>query len=232
MKALVLLAARGGSRNELDDELVNHAQSIARPGIQVAAFSELRDDPFSHAASGIRPYDATLELRGEQPDIAASVDGLADRFEPFIHADLSCALGGEDLVFIECDPAPMRYQYVMRRKIGTTHQEYLDYYTGHGERFGHRTGGIEGYVQFRSDPELSRTLANTAGLGQWQPDSVSELHLLSLEHFFEGLALNNPGNEPAEDEERFMDRANSVMFVSEVLWRSDEPEAPRIVVHP
>ena len=56
-------------------------------------------------------------------------------------------------------------------------------------------------------------------------DSVSELHLASVEKFMTGLASSNPGDDAGEDEERFVDRRNSVMFTSDVLWRSEAAPA-------
>src|SRR5690606_10041741 len=106
------------------------------------------------------------------------------------------------------------------RKIGTTHEQYLDHYVKRHAEFGRITPGIEGYTQFHVDATLSRAAANAAGFGIWRADSVSELHLASVETFLNALAKDNPGDAATLDEERFVDRRNSVMFTSAVLWRS------------
>jgi hypothetical protein len=114
----------------------------------------------------------------------------------------------------------VRYQYVMRRKIGITHEQYLDHYVNRHARFGLLTPGIEGYTQFHVDAATSAAAAASAGFGVWRADSVSELHLASVEKFLTGLSESNPADDAAEDEERFVDRRNSVMFTSAALWRS------------
>jgi hypothetical protein len=171
----------------------------------------------------MRPFDATIELRGDDDaSIRAVLGGVDERLGALVHADLSAALAGVDNVEIPCAPTPVRYQYVMRRKIGTTHEQYLDHYVKNHARFGHITPGIEGYTQFHVDATASAAAAAAAGVGVWRADSVSELHLASVEKFMTGLASANPGDDAAEDEERFVDRRNSVMFTSAVLWRSDD----------
>jgi hypothetical protein len=170
---------------------------------------------------GMRTFDATLDVRGEDDSqVMAALAGIAERLDDVAHADLSCVLVGTDNAVIPCDPTPVRYQYVMRRKIGTTHEQYLDHYVKRHAEFGRITPGIEGYTQFHVDATLSRAAASAAGFGLWRADSVSELHLASVDTFLHALATDNPGEAATEDEQRFVDRRNSVMFTSAVLWRS------------
>jgi hypothetical protein len=70
-------------------------------------------------------------------------------------------------------------------------------------------------VQFHVDPEASRTAAATAGLGLWTADSISELHIRDLRGFLKAVATWELGSDAMEDEERFIDRRNSVMWTSE-----------------
>lgn len=219
MKCLVLLAARGGAADSLDTRLMRDAgRMVSECNVDVSVFRQVPSDPFAAAIPCMRPFDATLDVRGDESSVLLAIAGIADRLDDIAHSDLSCALVGEDNVVISCAPTRFRYQYVMRRKRGTTHGDYLDYYANHHARFGPLTGGIEGYVQFHVDPDRSRAAASAAGVGLWRADSVSELHLRSVEHFLEGLAEKNPGVEATEDEERFVDRQNSVMFTSALLW--------------
>ena len=151
----------------------------------------------------------------------AAMDGLAERVASVVHVDLSGVFGGEDHVVIACDPTPVRYQYLMRRKIHTAHEAYLEHYVNNHAKFGLRTPGIEGYVQFHIDADSSRALATIAGLGLWSADSVSELHVASVDTMLEGFASSPTlGDEAGIDEDRFVDRANSVMFTSDVVHRS------------
>jgi EthD domain-containing protein len=222
MKHLLLFAARGGSSEALDQAVVTEAQRIAsEAGITAVAMRQVPDDPFGAAVPGMRVFDATIEVRGDDDAVIRSaIAGVDDRLGAVIHADLSAALAGVDNVEIPCAPTPVRYQYVMRRKIGTTPEQYLDHYVHRHARFGHITPGIEGYTQFHVDASSSAAAAAAAGFGIWRADSVSELHLESVEKFLDGLATSNPAEGAAEDEERFVDRPNSVMFTSAVLWRS------------
>jgi hypothetical protein len=222
MKHLLLFAARGGTREVLDEAVVDEAQRIAEvAGITAVAMRQVPDDPFGSAMPGMRTFDATIEVRGDDDAVLRSaIAGVDDRLGAVIHADLSAALAGVDNVEIPCVPTPVRYQYVMRRKVDITHEQYLDHYVNRHARFGHVTPGIEGYTQFHVDDTSSAAAAAAAGFGVWRADSVSELHLESVEKFLTGLATSNPADGALEDEERFVDRRNSVMFTSAILWRS------------
>jgi hypothetical protein len=204
----VLLAARGGCRDALASHLVDAA--AAAKGV---ALIELPDDPFPAANPLCRPYEAVFEMEGTGADAlvdaaAPVVAGLGD----MVHFDLSAALVGEPRHIIPCPLSPLRYLYLMRRRAGTTHEAYLDYYFHHHSRFGHQTPGIVGYTQFHCDPSASAGAASALGLGVHAFDSVSELHFDGLDAFFEGVADGRLGKEAGEDEERFVDRPNSVSF--------------------
>lgn len=177
--------------------------------------SRLPDDPFGPTTR----LHFTLDVRVPRDDVAPvldSLDGLADRLAQTIHADFSTALVGEDHVFIEPGEAPVRYQYLMRRNAGFTHGQYLDRYLKIHSQFGLKTPGIRGYVQFHVDPALSRTAAARAGVGIWAVDSISELHLGSVEEFLVAVSTSSVGGEAIADEEKFVDRDNSFDFCSAV----------------
>jgi len=211
----VLLAARGGCHAELGTRLVDAARQAAEaaPQARVIALVEMADDPFPAANPLCRPFEAVLELQA--PGTSALVPHAAPvlgAVRDLVHLDLSGAIVGEPQEIIPCDPAPLRYLYAMRRKAGTTHAEYIEYYFRHHSRFGHRTPGIVGYTQFHCDPDLSARAAADLGVGQHAVDSVSELHFDGLEAFFAGTADGRLGEEAGQDEARFVDRANSVSF--------------------
>ena len=54
------------------------------------------------------------------------------------------------------------------------------------------TPGIEGYTQFHVDADTSRAAAHAAGLRVWRADSVSELHLASVDKCLAGGAPGAP----------------------------------------
>ena len=115
-----------------------------------------------------------------------------------------------------CGQTPIRYQYLMRRNASFSHQSYLKRYRDVHSRFGIETPGISGYTQFHVDPEASRRVAGSAGFGVWAVDSVSELHLESVETFLAEVSQSAIGAEAMADEEVFVDRANSYDFVSRI----------------
>jgi len=75
-------------------------------------------------------------------------------------------------------------------------------------------------VQFHVDAAASRRAAGRAGLGVWGVDSVSELHLESIESFLGAISkAPDVGREAMADEEIFVDRSNSYDFCSTVAWQ-------------
>ncbi len=215
MRLQVLLAARGGCRDALGARLVEEARraAAAGPDGRVLALVEMADDPFPAANPRCRPFEAVLELQAEGPvALVPWAAPVLDAVRDLVHLDLCGAIVGEPQEIIPCEPAALRYLYVMRRKAGTTHEAYLDYYFHHHSRFGFATPGIVGYTQFHCDPAASSAAANELGVGAHAADSVSELHFEGLDAFFAGVADGRLGKEAGEDEERFVDRANSVSF--------------------
>lgn len=215
----LLLAARGGCRPELADEahrLGSDAAERLGGGARVVVLAQIDEDPFPAANPLCRPFDAVVELQapaatGTGPLLEA-VDGAGARLAEACHVDLSGTLVGVPQQIIDCPPSPLRYLYLMRRRAHTTREQYLDYYFHHHSRFGFATPNIVGYTQFHVDPAASADAAGRLGLGSTVVDSVSELHLESLESFFAGIGDGRLGMEAAADEERFVDRENSVSF--------------------
>lgn len=215
----LLLAARGGCRTELADEarrLAGDAAARLGPEARVVVLTQVDDDPFPAANPLCRPFDAVVELQAAASLGAGAlldgVDGAGDRLAEVVYVDLSGALVGAPQLIIDCEPSPLRYLYLMRRRAHTTRDAYLDYYFHHHSRFGFATPNIAGYTQFHVDPAASADAARRLGLGSTVVDSVSELHLESLESFFAGIGDGRLGAEAAADEERFVDRENSVSF--------------------
>ena len=185
------------------------------PDLQFERLERLPDDPFQPEA----PYCATFGIRGNgaTPErLARLLDGFATEIHDVARVELGTALVGRDIVFVEPDPdCPVRLEYLMRRKEGYDHDRYLQRYREVHSRFGLATPGTRGYVQFHVDPEASRAVARAAGLGIWDIDSVSELHLGSLEEFLEEISRSSVGAEAVADEEIFVDRAHSFLLCSQ-----------------
>jgi hypothetical protein len=221
----VLLAARGGCRPELfgrlEDEAVRASERFGRR-VRVTLLVQLDDDPFPAATPLLRPYDAVLEIESPSepgiPVFTGAVDGIGERLDDIVHGDLSAALVGAPQVIIPCEPTPVRYLYLMRRKAGTSRQHYIDYYFHHHSGFGFQTPGIDGYTQFHVDLAASEALSHHLGFGICAVDSVSELYLQSLPEFLGKIADGRLGEEAAADEARFVDRDNSVSFCTRTAF--------------
>jgi len=226
VKLLVHLVPRLGAADAARARLAELGREIAlrAPEVvaSVATMWRLPGDPFGTAT----PYAGALEVRGGTGASAAALvavaDGLAGRFGGEVHSDLCTALVGRDHVFIPALRAPVRYQYLMRRRDGFTHESYLARYREVHSRFGFATPGIRGYVQFHVDPPATRRAAQASGFAGWEVDSVSELHMDSLERFLEEISGSTIGADATADEEVFVDRPNSLAFCSAVEWHTAE----------
>ncbi len=187
--------------------------------LAVNAMWRLEDDPFGPQT----PYRGTLEITaGRAADMLPEktlLPMLRSHLEDVAHCELSTLLIGEDHVFAASERAPLRYQYLMRRRDDFSHDAYLERYREIHSQFGLRIPGILGYVQFHVDLPASQRLARRAGFGVWAVDSVSELHLASLESFLGEVAHSTVGAEAIADEELFVDRRNSCDFCSKVDWQ-------------
>jgi hypothetical protein len=222
VKLLVHLVPRRGAEAEAQARLSALGREIASraaPDVaSVATMWRLPGDPFG---GGI-PFAGALEVRGTASATAESLialaAGLAERFGEAVHADLSTALVGQEHALIACERAPVRYQYLMRRREGFTHAAYLRRYLDLHSKFGFRTPAIRGYVQLHVEPDASRAAAGAADFGGCEVDSVSELHMDSLEAFLAAVSRTALGAEAAADEELFVDRASSFAFASRVAW--------------
>lgn len=219
LRLQILLAARGGCRDALASRAVEEARSAATHIDRRAALTcltQIDDDPFPAANPLCRPYEVVLEVEGPT-DLGATAlvdafEGIAVRLADLVHADLSGAIVGAPQFVIPCEATRLRYLYLMRRRAGTSHETYIDYYFNKHSRFGFATPAIAGYTQFHVDQAASADASRRLGVGAHDIDSVSELHLDSLEEFFAGIGDGRLGAEAAADEELFVDRANSVSF--------------------
>jgi len=226
MKLLIHLATRCGAEEAVAAWLDELGRELAAKGegafASVATLWRVAADPFGAAS----PWTGTLEVRCAVPDPAQLVAIAADagrRFGDAVHADLSTALVGRDHVFIEPGRPPVRYQYLMRRREGFTHETYLRRYREIHSQFGFQTPAIRGYVQCHLDPDATREAARSAGFGVCEVDSVSELHMDSLERFMEAIAGSTIGADAMADEEVFVDRAHSYSFCSHATWHAPRP---------
>lgn len=218
-KLLAHLAPAPGAEAELATRLVELADELAARGLEVASLWRVDRDPFGAKS----PWRGTLELRGSEAELLARAAGLAGRFGALVDAAASTALIGSEHVPLESPPAPLRYQYLMRRRADFSHEAYLAYYRDVHAQFGLRTPGSLGYVQLHADPAASRRAADASGFAVCDVDSVSELQLASLRDFLRAVAGSTIGAEVVVDEERFMDRTRSFDLCSHVRRHERSP---------
>lgn len=225
-KLLAQLVTRAGRREALLEALCEVAGSwSAQQGLATAVLAARAEDPLRLSGVGRplpRAFDASLEAVAPDgsSDWSGTSHALAARLAGLVHADLCAALVGRDRVFLACPPTGVRYQYCMRRLPDWSHADYIVRYAEGHSPIGLRTQGIAGYTQLHVDPEATAAAAAAAGFGVREVDSVAQLHLESLEAF---LAAGRANAElgAAEDEELFVDRAASLMWVSDVVARHD-----------
>jgi len=214
MKLLAHLVPASGAAPALADRLREVARELG-----ATALWRLERDPFGAKT----PWHGTLELEGDEGALLAAAAGLAERFAPLVDAAASTALVGREHRFVASERAPVRYQYLMRRRTDFSHEAYLARYRDVHAQFGLRTPGILAYVQVHVDPAASRRAADASGLGVWDVDRVSELHLASLGTFLRALVGSSIGAEAVADEEHFVDRARSLDLCSHVTWPERSP---------
>jgi hypothetical protein len=224
MKALIHLVPKSDAQDEFAGRLREVAEAIreltAGQDVEVNVMLRLASDPLGRNT----PFRGAIEVVGDSLSSDAlehCAGGLEAKLEEVAHLDLSSVLVGEQTVFIDGGKSPVRYQYLMRRRASFNHEDYVRYYRDEHSRFGLKTPGIEGYVQFYVDPAASRYVAGIAGCGVWAVDSVSELYMESIETFIAGVSTSNVGGDAAEDEKTFVDRKHSHHFVSNVEWHNE-----------
>lgn len=227
-RLLLLFAARGGRSEALASALPALAKRIAvASGHSVRTIGLVRQQPDPIAASlgENRGFEAGLDLRlesgGEVDALIAATQGLADEISADAHVDLSYALAGSLHVLIQDNAAPIRYVFLMRRRADWTDADYIEHYTENHQKFGLRTSGIDGYSTHRIDPDASKRAATVSGFGNWGISSVSELYIQDMDEFFCEAMGSEVGNEAIADEERFVDRVNSVSCCMDVVFDTE-----------
>lgn len=224
-RLLLLFASRGGRDGELAGALPALAADLAGKcahRLRALGLVRQRPDPIAPGIGENRGFEAGLDLRLESGgSVEALVDaaqGIGERVADLVHVDLSYAIAGPLHVIIEDREGGIRYLYVMRRRADWSDAQYLAHYSEQHVKFGLRTQGIRGYSTHRVDREASRRAARATGLGVWTVSSVSELYISDVADFFGKAMGSQVGEEAIADEERFVDRANSVACLMDVRF--------------
>lgn len=228
-KALLHFVARTSRKTALRESLCSLADRLVENSAYLKATVLSAHSEDSMRGSGDMQklpmaFDASLELLTHDElntdQLNAVLTQAAENLGANAHLDLSAAMLGCNKVFVESDPTPIRFQYCMRRRADFTNAAYREYYEQEHARFGIGMQGIEGYVQFHADLDAGQTLAAAHGFGIHAIDSVSELHIADMDTFFTGMAKGIDAGNPGEDEDLFVDRRRSVMWVSDEIYRT------------
>ena len=104
----------------------------------------------------------------------------------------------------------------MYRREDFGRADYLDYYTHHHYQFGIKTPLIDYYQTYISH-ESTIELSNLLSINAIDAENISEMHLDNMKGFLSTDVMAEIGPMAAEDEARFVDRANSTSFTMKVI---------------
>lgn len=231
-KLLMHFTAKNGKGKDLAQRLPGLAKTCCErlrgDDLQAVVLIAHAEDPMrmTGAMQPSRAFDASIEIKMAARDGSAQFEnivlGLGSRFENEIHNDLSALQIGTHKSIVDCDPTPVRFQYCMRRRHDFSHADYLRRYLEIHAEFGIKTQGILGYSQFHIDLPPTERACKSAGFGVSGVDSVSSLHIASAADFF-AAGRENAKLGAGEDEDQFVDRPSSVMWISDEVFRIGEP---------
>ena len=182
------------------------------------------EDLFRMAGNGgpVQGFEASLELELDTPDAETPFDAvtreLGSRLESIVRPESCAAQVGIKKVFRAGQPTSIRYQYCMKRRDDFTPEAYLRYYAEQHSRFGLEMEGVEGYTQVHLDSDATTRAMDLSGFSFRHFNSVSILHLASVTDLLEAGRSNSKMGF-AEDEEKFVDRARSIMWISDEVFR-------------
>jgi hypothetical protein len=121
-------------------------------------------------------FDAVVELNapdpGALPDLVRSFAEIRASAGALIDPARTAAVAGTDVVIVE-GTGPVHLVYGMRRKAGTSHQDFSRYWEQQHTTVAKFTPGLAGYRQLHADPELSKAAAGAAGVDLSDVDGVA-----------------------------------------------------------
>lgn len=234
-KALLFLRA-AGDRDDMTGALQRAIEVSFRDLEQVSVrlMRHLEPDPLSNPQSGHpcpdlvvevlappgRPFGTALPALRQVID-AGAVDGAR-----------SLGLLMHSRYFVPCPPQPVNIHYLMLRRSDHAPADYHDYYSHYHSRFGVRMQGIEGYSQNTIDQPGSKQLCAGLGLQYREVTSISEMNAASIEALLSSPSMAELPGPTTEDELRFVDREQSVMYSSQVCHVHGDPAGALATAYP
>ena len=225
-KILLFLRAAADAETELLNSLCDAAGNMqSHPGLALRIMHRLEDDPLANRKPPHHPADVIVEIKAEpgQPLKFTHAALAALLHDARVDRKQSLALTMHERLFRPSRHQAICYHYLMLRRPDFSTADYCDYYVNHHSHFGMITPGIEGYSQNYIDQEGSQQLAAALGVSYREVTSISEMQIASMEKFLASPAMAEIGPEASEDEQRFVDRDQSVMFSSRVVLAMETP---------
>ena len=223
-KIVLYLSAGNDNCSSLIAAARNFANSdfVIDNALQLVLMTPLADDPLSVPAGSkfIADLDLAIEiimphghpLKPLLGQLKLSLEPIWILIEP-----LNCyVLQGYHRVFKKSGIKALRYHYLMYRREDFGRADYLDYYTHHHYQFGIKTPLIDYYQTYISH-ESTIELSNLLSINAIDAENISEMHLDNMKGFLSTDVMAEIGPMAAEDEARFVDRANSTSFTMKVI---------------
>ena len=141
----------------------------------------------------------------------------SSRRRPWRSSPRSWSVG--DLVFVECEPQPIRYQYLMRRRADFSHDAYLKRYEEIHSQFGDQTRRRPRLRAVSRRPRPVTRRGPKRGLRNLSPSTAYPSSTSPPWKSSPKAVGPSDAQAATADEELFMDRPNSVMFTSDEVIR-------------
>jgi len=138
-------------------------------------FSRILRDGLSNGVK-LGGFDAVVELNapepGALPDLVGSLSEIRASAGALIDPARTAAVAGTDVVIVD-GTGPVHLVYGMRRKAGTSHEDFSRYWEQQHTTVARFTPGLAGYRQLHADPALSKAAAVAAGVDLFDVDGVA-----------------------------------------------------------
>jgi hypothetical protein len=231
-KALLFLIAAEGKRDALQSAITAGVEQHLgdQPNITVQLMREPEMDFFYNPEAPYPRPHLVLEVITAPGKPMSSVHGALQQIMAAAPVDnASFLLLMQERKYIPGPPEPIYYHYLMVKREGFATSDYIDYYSNFHSRMGLNTPGLGAYSQNYVDQAGSEELGQLLGLESKAISSISEMKIPDVIAFVSSPELVELAGPAGLDEERFVDRENSVSFMSEVIFsigdfeKIDEP---------
>jgi hypothetical protein len=168
-------------------------------------------------------FDAVVELNAPTPtalpDLVGCLREIRASAGALIDPGRTAAVAGTDIVIVE-GTGPVHLVYGMRRKAGTSHQDFSRYWEQQHTTVAKFTPGLAGYRQLHADPELSKAAAAAAGVDLYDVDGIALEWFATLADFCSAVGAPVDFKERAKSSEG---QFNDIQRATAIVVASNEP---------